>query len=431
MKFCVFMMGSSHYHDAGWKLPGSYPDIASNFNRWVDLVQRMEAAKIDALFVADVIGPLESDDPVTFARSPRGDRFHPIPLLSALSVVTKKVGLIATVATSYARPYDVARELASIDRISGGRAGWNVVTGNSAADAAQYGDESYLPPEERYKRGGEFVDVVTKLWGSVATDAFSYDVESGVYANPEKVRTIDHHGEYYSVKGPLSLGPSPQSRPVIVQAGQSPPGRALAARVAEVVFTAQSDMQAAKAFRSDVRAQAEAFGRSADGVKIMPGVVPIVGRTEEEADMKLAKLNALVDPAVALSKMQAWLHGIDLSKCDLDAPFPELPESATQSRGANYAAMARKENLTLRQVVQRASIGDAHLLLKGTAESIVDTMQEWFEGGAADGFNLLCTSFPDALDDFITLIIPELRRRGLFREDYEGDTLRANLGLPD
>jgi FMN-dependent oxidoreductase (nitrilotriacetate monooxygenase family) len=430
MKLAVLTRGNSNYHAGGWRLPDSYADAGSNFERWVELARKIESAKFDMLFVADAIGPLEFDRHHVFARSPNADRLEPLTLLSALSAVTKRLGLAATVATSYKPPYDLARQVASLDLISHGRAGWNIVTGVIPADAAQYGDEGHAPPAERYVRGEEYVDVVTALWASVEPDAFPRNKESGIYADPDKVHFINHKGKYYSVKGPLSVGPSPQGRPILIQAGQSDDGRALSSRVADVIFTAHSSFERAREFYSDVKQRAAAFGRDPEAVKILPGVMIIVGRTAKEAEEKQAQLNSWIDIVAGLARMQVGLPGIDLAQYPLDEPFPELPPAAMASRGINYVDMARRENLTLRQVVLRGAASNAHWIIKGTAVQIVDQLEHWFTGRAADGFNLLCSSLPAAIDDIIELVLPELRCRNLFRTEYEGRTLRENLGIP-
>jgi FMN-dependent oxidoreductase (nitrilotriacetate monooxygenase family) len=429
MNLTVFMTGSSHYHDAGWRKPSSYSDLGYDIDRWIAVARRCEDAKFDALFLADVSSPLEYANQDVFARSSRAERLHPVPLLAALAVMTRHIGLAATVPTSYVEPYELARQMSSIDLISHGRAAWNIVTGATPEDAVQYGID-FAAPAERYARGEEYVDVVAALWDSVAPGAYPRDKASGIYADISKVHAIDFDGDYYKVKGPLSVEPSEQGRPILVQAGQSEPGRALASRVAEVVFTAQSTFESARSFYADIKRRAAEFGRDPNALKILPGIMPIIGRTREEADEKDAELTSLIDPIVGLKKLNWWLHGIDLTKYDLDGPFPELPPTATTSRGTNYVEMARKENLTLRQLIVRAAQSNAHFRIKGSATDIADQMEHWFRNGAADGFNILCSDFPDALDDCIEILIPELRRRGLFRDEYEGRTLRENLGVP-
>lgn len=429
MKLSVLAMGNSNYHIGGWRHPDSYADSGSNFERWTALAQKLESAKFDMLFVADAIGMMEFGAPEVFARSPNADRFEPLTLLAALSSVTKRLGLGATVATSYKPPYDLARQVASLDLISQGRAAWNIVTGVMPADAAQYTDQGQATPADRYDRGEEFVDVVTALWASVEPGAFPRDKISGLYADPNKVHLINHKGKYYSVKGPLSVSPSPQGRPILIQAGQSNDGRALSSRVADVIFTAQSSFDLARAFYSDIKARAGDLGRDPDAIKILPGALIMTGQSEMEVENKEAVLNGLVDIVAGLARMQIPMPGIDLSQYPLDGPFPDLPESATISRGVNYVEMARKEKLTLREVILRSSVSNAHFMVRGTPRQVVDQLEHWFTEGAADGFNLLCASMPGAINDFIDLVLPELRRRGLFRQDYEGTTLRENLGI--
>lgn len=429
MKLSVYMMGgNSSYRMGGWRHPGSYADLGSNFARWIEVAQKIESAKFDMMFVADIIGPMDFGKPDVFARSPYGDRFDPVTLLGGLSAVTECLGLAATVATTYTQPYDVARRIASLDLMSGGRAGWNVVTGVLSDDAALYGD-SYEARGSRYARGEEFVDIVTALWDSVKPNAYPRNKETGIYADVGKVHSINHEGPFYAVKGALSVTPSPQGRPVIIQAGQSEDGRALAARVAEVIFTAHSSFDLAKAYYVDIKNRAVHFGRSPDHVKVLPGVVPIVGRTSAEADEKEAFLNSLIDPEVVMGNVINMFESSGLSQYSLDGPVPDLPATAP-GRAANFVAIARKENLTLRQALVRVSTTNAHWAIKGSPTEIADQLQFWFQNGACDGFNLLCPAMPSALDDFITLVLPELRRRGLFRSEYEASILRQNLGVP-
>jgi N-acetyl-S-(2-succino)cysteine monooxygenase len=431
MNLAMLAMGDCNYHAGGWRLPESHVDAGSNFARWVELARKLEDAKFDMLFVADAIGVMDFDRAEVFARSPNAaDRLEPLTLLSALSSATTRLGLAATVATSYKPPYETARQVASLDLISRGRAGWNIVTGVIPADAAQYGEDPHAAPAERYARGEEYVDVVASLWASIEPGAFLRDKESGHYADPKRVHAIDHKGRNYSVKGPLSVSPSPQGRPILIQAGQSEEGRRLSSRVADVIFTAQSTYELAKAFYADVKSRAGAFGRDPDHMKILPGAMIVTGRTAEEAAEKRARLDAHIDLTAGLARMQIGLPGVDLAKYPLDGPFPDLPPSALTSRGINYVEMARREGLTLREVVIRSANSNAHFMVTGTPAEVVDELEHWFIGGAADGFNLLCASLPTAINDIVDLILPELRRRGLFRTDYEGTTLREHLGIP-
>ena len=434
MKLSLF---ASHYHLAGWRHPRAYSDMSSDIAPWVEIAQKLERARFDMLFIADAASLNYFDTPQAFERSAGGGRFAPIVLCSALAMATKHLGLVSTMSTSYAQPYDTARELASLDLLSKGRAGWNVVTGAVSADARQYGDEEQVRRPERYARGEEFVDVALALWNSIEPGAFPQNRETGIFADITKVHKIDHRGKYYSVSGPLSVSPSPQGRPVLVQAGQSQDGREFASRIAEVIFTAWSEFDMAKRFYDDIKSRAAARGRDPRYLKILPGVRIIVGRTAAEAREKEEYLNSLLDIELcrrrAVSGIVDGGAGIDLSKYPLDAPFPDLPtevRAVFKGRAENHLAMARKYNLTLRDILIRSATTNMHFTVSGTPADIVDQLEYWFEGGAADGFNVMCGYLPDSLDDVIEFVIPELQRRGLFRREYEGNTLRENLGIP-
>lgn len=295
MKLSVFCAGSGSYHQAGWRHPDSNPNYPSDFSLRINVARKLEAAKFDMVFVADLISPANVKKPDIFPYSSEADRFEPMTCLAALVAHTTHLDLAATIATSYRPPHDVAREVASLDLISGGRAAWNIATGISSEDAEQYADQAFPPPEQRYARGEEFVDVVLKLWSSVGPNAFPRNKETGEYADPTRIKLADHQGAYYKVRDPLNVNASPQGRPVIIQAGQSEEGRRLASRVGEVVFTAQSTFDQAKAFRDDIRSHAAARGRNPDHVKIMPGCMVIVGNSRQEADEKWGRLNGYID----------------------------------------------------------------------------------------------------------------------------------------
>jgi FMN-dependent oxidoreductase (nitrilotriacetate monooxygenase family) len=428
MKFGAFCGGS--YHQAGWRHPQSGADFAPDIRQWVDLARRLEAAKFDMMFVADTASPSNAENPDVFRYLAAGDNLEPMTLLAAISAHTTHLGLAGTIATSYRPPYDAAREVLSLDVISGGRAGWNVVTGISPDDAAQYADQTFPPLDERYARGEEFVDVVLKLWGSVEPGAYVRDKAGGIYKDLDKIHLINHAGKYYRVRGPLKGVASPQGRPLLIQAGQSPEGRAMASRIAEAIFTAQSTFEEAKAFRGDIRERAAAWGRSPDHVKIMPGAVVLVGDSRQEAEDKWAELESLIDLRAAMASLQLALKGFDLSGHGLDAPFPDVPAESVVSRGRNHVEAAKREGLTLRQVLIRSSGSNAHLAAIGTVKDVADLLQHWFEEGACDGFNFMPAVNPLSLDDVLDKIVPELRRRGLFRSEYEGRTLRENFGVP-
>ena len=431
MKFAVFLMADSNYHIAGWRHPDAYVDAGSNIQRWVEFAKTLERGKLDMLFVADVIGVPGIQNPESLRYASTVDKFEPFTLLAALSSITHRLGLVATSATAYNEPYNVARTLASLDHLTGGRAGWNLVTGGSYEDAANFSQPVHAAHGDRYERGEEFVDVVRGLWGSYDRDAFPRDKTSGRYVDPAKVHVLNHTGKYFSVKGPLSVGRPPQGYPVIVQAGTSEPARKLSARVADVVFTAQSSIDDAKAFYADVKGRMQQHGRHPDDLKVMPGVAMYIGRSQQEAEDKCEALNALIPIDVAVSRLSRMLGGVDLSGYALDEPMPDVQgNTARMSTPLNYVRLARRENLTLRQVAMRSAAGKDHWTLIGTPQTIADELERWFVEKAADGFNLLPPHVPGAINEFVDLVVPELQRRGLFRTEYEGATLRENLGVP-
>jgi FMN-dependent oxidoreductase (nitrilotriacetate monooxygenase family) len=431
MRLAVFLTADSNYHIAGWRHPDSYVDAGSNLRRWIEFAQTLERGKLDMLFVADVIGVPGVNDAEGLSHTPTVDKFEPFTLLAALATVTRHIGLVATSATTYNEPYSVARTLASLDHLTGGRAGWNLVTGGSADDAANFSVAAHAAHGDRYDRAEEFVDVVRGLWGSYEPDAFPRDKASGRYVDPGKLHVLNHAGKYFSVKGPLSVSRPPQGHPVIVQAGTSEPARELSARVADVVFTAQSSREDAKAFYADVKRRTAKFCRDPDDVKIMPGVVIYVGRSQQEAEDKFEQLKSLIPIHVALARLSRMLGGVDLSSYALDEPMPEVEGNAVRmSTPGNYVRMARRDNLTLRQVALRSAAAKDHWTLIGTPRQIADDLEQWFVEKAADGFNLLPPTVPTAINELVDLVIPELQRRGLFRTEYEAATLRQNLGVP-
>lgn len=428
MKLGAFCGGS--YHQAGWRHPRSGAERTADIGAWVELARKLEAAKFDMMFVADTASPSNAEEPAVFRYLAAGDNLEPMTLLAAISQHTTHLDLAATIATSYRPPYDAAREILSLDVISGGRVGWNIVTGISPDDAAQYADQNFPPLDERYARGDEFVDVVLKLWSSIEPGAYVRDREGGIYKDLDKIHLINHAGKFYRVRGPLKGVPSPQGRPLLIQAGQSPDGRAMASRVAEAIFTAQSTFEQAKSFRDDIRSRAAAWGRNPDHVKTMPGVVVTVGETRQEAEDKWAELESLIDLNAARASLELALKGFDLSGYDLDAPFPDVPAESVVSRGANHVEAAKREGLSLRQVLVRSSGSNAHFAVMGSVKDIVDQLEHWFTGGACDGFNFMPAVSPISFDDVIEKVVPELRRRGLCRSEYQGRTLRENFGIP-
>lgn len=427
LKLGAFLMATGH-HVAAWRHPQVPANAGLDFKHYRHLAQVAEAAKFDALFVADSVAAATGDIASRMARS---DHFEPLTLLSALSAVTDHIGLIATATTTYNEPYHVARKFASLDHLSGGRAGWNLVTSDAAAEAQNFGREEHVGHAERYSRAREFHQVVTGLWDSWADDAFSRDKASGQYYDPAKLHVLNHRGEHFSVKGPLNVARSPQGQPVVVQAGSSEVGRDLAARTAEVVFTAQTSLASAQAFYADLKGRLAAYGRSVDSLKIMPGVFIVVAQTEALAHEKFESFQDLVEPQVGVALLGRMLGNFDLSGYPLDGPLPELPltDSGQRSRQKLLTDLAAEENLTLAQLGRRIAGGRGHYSLIGTPARIADELQTWFEQGAADGFNVLVPHLPGGLEDVARLLVPELQRRGLFRTEYEGTTLRENLGL--
>ncbi|MCM3921278.1 LLM class flavin-dependent oxidoreductase [Frankia sp. AiPs1] len=414
---------------AAWRHPHAVADAGVNIRHVIELARTAERGTFDAIFLADLVGvPLTSQE-VLSRVSVVNDSFEPTTLLAALATATTRIGLVATASTTYNEPYHLARIFASLDHLSGGRVGWNLVTSLNDAEARNFGLDSHVEHELRYARAAEFHDVVTGLWDSFDDDAFRHDQASGVYFDPEKIHWLNHAGTHFRVSGPLNIARPPQGRPVVVQAGASETGRDLAARVGEVIFTAHPTLPAAQAYYADIKARAAAAGRDPDHVIVLPALSTIVGRTQAEAEDKIAALRSLLDPRVALADLTYRLGGFDLTQFPLDGPLPELPPS-NQSRSGQRQILdqARADNLTIRQLAEQIARDDRTLV--GTPTTVADHIEEWFERRAADGFNVIFPYLPDALDDFVDLVIPELRRRGLFRTAYTGRTLREHLGLP-
>ena len=415
-------------HIAAWRRPNVLADGGVNLREYIRIVQLAERGKFDMMFLADNAGVWDRDLH-SEGRSSRAAYFEPITLLSALSGFTKQIGLVATATTTFNEPYNIARKYASLDHLSGGRAGWNLVTSANEAEAYNFGFDEHKAHSDRYDRAREFADVVLGLWDSWDDDSIKMDKESGLFFHPDKLYVLDHRGPHFKVRGPLNVPRTPQGRPILVQAGSSEAGVDLAAYCADVVFTAQQDLKDAQTFYSTLKSSAAQYGRQADDIKIMPGISAVVGRTEKEAHDKFEALQSLIDPKVGLSLLSAMLAK-DLSGYPLDGPLPELPESNTgKGRQKVIAEMAHRENLTIRQTYLRVAGTRGHNLVIGTASQIADRMEEWFHGRAADGFNVMPQALPESLEDIVDLLIPELQRRGLFRTEYEGSTLRENLGL--
>ena len=424
----LFIQARGH-HETSWDHPDATPYKLHDVDYYRALAQRAEAAKFDSIFYADSL-TLSND-------AARGGRLwlEPVTLLAALAMATSRIGLIATASCTYAEPYNLARQFASIDHISHGRAGWNIVTTWMQAAARNYGVE-HRTHDDRYERGEEFVQIVKALWDSWADDAVVDDRSGhGVYADTKRIRPIDYEGEFYKCAGPLNLPRTPQGRPVLVQAGASDAGRDFAARHAEAVFTAHLEKETAQEFYADLKARAKDFGRNPAQVVVLPGLNPVIGSTEEEAKRLLLELNSRTDPEIGRRTLSQRFAGHDFSHLDLDRPlqpkdFPDPNSLETmKSRAALIVRIVRNEGLTLRELLARFAGGRGHYTFAGTPDQVVDLIVDWFENGAADGFNVMPPVIPAMLDPFIEEVIPRLQRRGLFRTEYSGTTLRDHLGL--
>ena len=415
-------------HTAAWRYPGAWPDANFNLAHIKHCIQTLERAKFDAFFMADHLAVLNMPMDA-LKRSHTVTSFEPFTLLSALAMVTEHIGLIATGSTTFDAPYHVARRFASLDHISNGRAAWNIVTTSNPDAALNFGLDEHMEHDERYRRAREFYDVVTGLWDSWAENAFIRDTENGTYFDPSRLHVLDHKGDYFSVRGPLNIARPVQGWPVIVQAGASDAGRQLAAETAEVVFAGAGDVAGGRALYADIKGRMARLGRDPDHLKILPGAFVVVGDSLAEAQEKRARLDSLVHYDSAIASLSIAL-GTDASRFDPDAPLPDVPESNASRSGRERAmALAAREGLTVRQLAQRLG-GYAGPALIGTPAMIADQMEEWLTSRACDGFNVMFPYLPGGLDDVALRVVPELQRRGIFRHEYEGRTLRQNLGLP-
>lgn len=417
------------YHPAAWRHPDVPADGTLRVEHYVRSAQAAERGKMDMIFFADGAGIRQDDIPR--GSLPRTGRdmleLEPLTLLPALAMVTRHVGLVTTASTTYNEPYNLARKFATLDLISKGRAGWNVVAGWSALEAQNFGLETTLDYETRYARSAEFVEIVKGLWDGWEDGALVFDKASGRYYDDAKMHVLNHQGRFFKVRGPLSVAGMPQGHPVIVQAGASEPGRELGAATADVIYAISATLEAALAYYTDVKGRMAKYGREPDDLKIMPAFCPVVGRTRAEAQAKYDELQALFDPMAGLGSLYGAFG--DLSGYDLDAPVPEeaLGSQELRSISAALVERVRRERPTIRELYLKSGItGSARI---GTATDIADEMQEWFEAGACDGFNITPATLPGGGEDFVAMVVPELQRRGLLRTEYEGTTLRENLGL--
>ena len=428
LKLGMFVRPAAH-HIAGWRHPDAWADGGLDFSKYAEMARTAERGLFDLLFSADALTG-ERYDRETLSRTSYVAWIEPMSLMTALAPLTKHIGLVCTATTTYEEPYTLARRFASLDLISGGRSGWNVVTSANAAEAVNFGRDTHLPKHERYVRAREFVDVVRGLWDSWDDDAFQFDKQSGRFYEPARRHVLDHRGTHFQVRGPLTVSRSPQGQPVIVQAGASEDGKQLAAETAEVVFCAHQSVEAARNFYADVKGRMPAAGRDPDHLKIMPGLGVMVAPTRAQAEDQWAELQDLIHPDVGvalLSKYIAW----DLTGLDIDGPVPVVPQNrGAPTRSGLLSDTAKTEQLTIRQLYQRIAGGRGHFQMIGSTKDVADMMEDWLTSSAADGFNVIPPFFPNSLDTFVDLVVPELQRRGIFRQRYEGGTLREHLGLP-
>ncbi|MFG1333746.1 LLM class flavin-dependent oxidoreductase [Xanthobacter autotrophicus] len=411
------------YHLAGWRHPQARSG-GEDFGLMRETALIAERGLFDLFFLPDTPTSSRGASPSAAAR------LEPLTLLSALAAVTADIGLVATASTTYNEPFNLARQIASLDHLSNGRAAWNIVTTLSAEVAASFGRAGHLPHAQRYARAAEFIDVAKGLWDSWDDDAFVRDKASGVYFDKAKLHYLDHEGPHFSVRGPLSLARPPQGHPLLVLAGASDDGQALAAQAADIVFSAQNDLAEAQAFYRGIKLRAAQTGRDGGRVLVFPGVLPIIGATEAEARTKFDELQSLVDMEHALPLLSFFL-GHDVSGLPLDEPLPDLgPSDAMKSRTALLAGLARTENLTVRELARIVAAGRGHLVVVGSPVQVADTLERWFLEGAADGFNVMVPYLPGGLEDFVEGVVPILQARGLYKTAYAPGTLRDRLGLP-
>lgn len=421
----AFLMGVGH-HEAAWRHPRTEERRVLDVRHFQELGRIAERGKLDSVFFADglAIGPRIKRNTLAV--------FEPVTLLAAIAAATERVGLIATASTTYNEPFNLARKFASLDHISSGRAGWNIVTSGNEDEAFNFGFDAIPEHARRYERAQEFVDVTVRLWDSWESSAIVLDPDEGVFADPDKVHTIDYTSDRFRVRGPLNSPRSPQGRPLLVQAGSSESGRDFAAHYAEAVFTAQRSLAEGQAFYRDLKARLPKYGRSADELKVLPGLVPFIADTREEALALEQEFTDLISPDYALRQLSALL-GVDLTEHALDAPLPPLPAESEieggKSRFTLVKELAERENLTVRQLIGKLGGGRGHRTFAGTPTDIADELQSWFENGAADGFNIMPPYLPGGLEDFVDRVVPILQERGLFRTDYTATTLRGHYGL--
>lgn len=419
----AFIMPNGH-HEAAWRHPSTNPQGALTLQHYVDIARTAERGLLDSVFLADGVA-LMTDN----VRHNSHSAFEPLTLLSALAASTEHVGLIATASTTYNHPYTLARAFASLDHLSGGRAGWNIVTSGSKAEAGNFGIDR-PDHSRRYERAEEFIEVVAALWDSFGDGAVLADKSSGLYADTSRIQPIDHHGEFFDITGPLNVPRPVQGYPLLVQAGSSETGKAYAAKYAEAVFTAQQTLADGIEFYEDLKRRLPQHGRSRSELLVLPGISPVIGSTQQEAERLEAEINAGIVPAYGLAQLSAMLD-VELTEAHLDEQLPQIERitQGNQSRFTLVTELARRDNLTVRQLIERLAGGRGHRVLSGTPEQIADDLELWFTQGAADGFNIMPPTYPQGLEVFVDTVVPLLQERGLFRTEYTGRTLREHYGL--
>ncbi|HWU02573.1 MAG TPA: LLM class flavin-dependent oxidoreductase [Novosphingobium sp.] len=428
MKLLAFLMQTGG-HIAGWRHPDAAPAALTDIAYFQACARAAEKGLFDAVFIADSVGypPASSEEVFACLETPKLD---PAVVIANLMAVTSRIGFVGTASTSYSQPFELARRFASLDHVSGGRIGWNIVASTMENEAHNFGREAHFGHSERYERAEEFVQLARRLWDSWEDGAVLADKASGRYTDPQRLHAVAHKGAHFSVAGPLNVPRGPQGHPVLVQAGASAEGKSFAARHAEVIFTSHSSMETARAFRAEMHALLAQMGRPADSLKIMCAITPIVGPSREEALATKAWLDGAIPGPVAINKLEGLLGNVDLSAYAPDGPLPEIPQSTMSvSTWEQVVGLARRENLSIIELARRVAAGRTSRTVAGTGADIADELQAWYESGAADGFVIAAPYLPAGLDAFVADVVPELQRRGLFRQEYEGQTLRENLGL--
>lgn len=421
----AFIYFTGHHH-FGWRHPASGAERMFDYSFYRNVAKTAERGKFDMMFLADLLY-------VTGADRSAGGMLDPLTIMSALAVDTTKLGLTATVSTTYNEPYNTARKFATLDHISNGRAGWNIVTSQLDIEAHNYGRGEHPPHGTRYEMAKEFTEVVTRLWDSWEDDSLIIDREQSRFADPDKIKQIEYTGTWYSTKGTLNVPRPPQGYPVLIQAGSSEPGKQFAASFGEVIFTAQQSLEAAKAFYESVNGKLIEHGRAKGSLKIMPGLSPIIAATAEEAEQKYRELQALIPPESIIAMLSGLLN-VDLSEYPIEGQLPDIPDPVEASNGMKSRIqlimdMARKDQLSILELGRRLIGARGHLQFVGSYEGLVDLMEQWFEEYGCDGFNIMPPVLPGDLTEFVDHVIPLLQERGLFRKEYRGDTLREHLGL--